>query len=103
MEVEPVYLAANWVGGLCAYFLPQDKDSLMNALQASHDAHMQKIDAVEDRLISQELRGANDLTSSNATWSTKRNRDRISEIINYVERNMLELDELAGDEDGGEV
>ncbi|EFJ51609.1 hypothetical protein VOLCADRAFT_73327 [Volvox carteri f. nagariensis] len=82
--------------------LLQDKDSLMNALQASHDAHMQKIDALEDRLISQELRSANDLTSSNATWATRRNRDRISEIINYVERNVLELDELAGDDDGGE-
>ncbi|GLC37160.1 Dynein regulatory complex subunit 3 [Pleodorina starrii] len=82
--------------------LLQDKDSLMNALQASHDAHMQKIDALEDRLISQELRSANDLTTSNATWATKRNRDRISEIINYVERNVLELDELAGEEDGGE-
>ncbi|PNH02422.1 Leucine-rich repeat-containing protein 48 [Tetrabaena socialis] len=83
--------------------LLQDKDSLMNALQASHDAHMQKIDALEDRLVSQELRGANDLTSSNATWATRRNRDRISEIINYLERNMLELDELAGDDDGAEA
>ncbi len=34
-------------------------------------------------------------------WSAKRNRDRISEIINYIERNMLELDEMAGDDDGG--
>ncbi len=75
----------------------------MNALQASHDAHMGKIDSLEDRLVGQELRGANDLTSSNATWATRRNRDRISEIINYVERNMLELDELAGEEDGGDM
>lgn len=75
----------------------------MNALQASHDAHMGKIDSLEDRLVSNELRSANDLTSSNATWATKRNRDRISEIINYLERNVLELEELAGEEEGGEM
>lgn len=78
----------------------QDKDSLMNALQASHDVHMQKIDALEDRLVNGELRNANDLTSSNITWAAKRNRDRISEIINYIERNMIELEEMAGE--GGE-
>lgn len=38
----------------------------------------------------------------NYAWAVKRNRDRISEIINYVERNMIELDELAGDEDMGD-
>lgn len=37
---------------------PQDKDSLMNALQASHDAHMQRIDTLEDRLVSRERGGA---------------------------------------------
>jgi hypothetical protein len=36
-------------------------------------------------------------------WLAKRNRDRISEIINFLERNMLELDEAAGEEDLGEA
>ncbi|KAF5828147.1 hypothetical protein DUNSADRAFT_18121 [Dunaliella salina] len=39
----------------------------------------------------------------NYGWAAKRNRDRISEIINYVERNMIELDELAGEEDIGDM
>ncbi|GFH27518.1 uncharacterized protein HaLaN_25850 [Haematococcus lacustris] len=85
-----------------ARILLSDKDALINSLQASHDAHTSRIDMLEDRLVSTELRSANDLNNQNALWSAKRNRDRISEIINYIERNMLELDELAGEEDNGE-
>lgn len=47
-------------------------------------------------------RRANELTSGNVVWAHKRNRDRITEIINYVERNVVELDELAGEEEAGE-
>lgn len=39
------------------------------------------------------------LLLQNYTWAATRNRNRISEIINYVERNMIELDELAGEDD----
>ncbi|KAG1655908.1 hypothetical protein FOA52_009850 [Chlamydomonas sp. UWO 241] len=79
-----------------------EKDTLVNALQASHDAHTVRIDTLEDRLATTEVRAANELTHSNAMWAARRNRDRISEIINFIERNMLELDELAGDDGDGE-
>jgi hypothetical protein len=46
--------------------------------QASHDAHTSRVDALEDRLVSTELRSANDLTGTNALWAARRNRDRIS-------------------------
>lgn len=82
-----------------AVTLLADKEVMLNSLQTSHDAHTAKIDALEDRLVTSEIRGANELGHSNAMWAAKRNRDRISEIINYIERNMLELEELAGDED----
>ncbi len=49
------------------------------------------------------LRACVRVCMQNALWSAKRNRDRISEIINYLERNMLELDEAAGEEDAGEA
>lgn len=39
----------------------------------------------------------------NAMWAAKRNRDRISEIINYIERNIIELDDLAGEEEAGDA
>jgi hypothetical protein len=86
-----------------ARILLQDKDSLVNALQASHDAHTGKIDSLEDRLINQELKRANDLAMANMQSEYRRNRDRVSEIINYIELSMMELDDLAGDEDGDGV
>jgi hypothetical protein len=52
-------------------------------------------------LVSTEVQNLNELAYKNAKWSSQRNRDRISEIINYVERNMMELEELAGDIDMG--
>lgn len=82
-----------------ARMLLQDKDQLVGALQASQDAHSLKVDTLEDRLTSKEMKAANELAHVNAMWSAKRNRDRISEIINYIERNMYELDELAGEEE----
>jgi len=86
-----------------ARMLLADKDTLVNALQTSHDSHCVRIDALEDRLTSTEMRSANELTHGNAMWAAKRNRDRISEIINYIERNMLELDELAGEDPEGDM
>lgn len=44
------------------------------------------------------LRAHTHTPAQNNAWAATRNRDRISEIINYVERNMIELDELAGEE-----
>jgi hypothetical protein len=35
-------------------------------------------------------------------WAAKRNRDRVSEIINFIERNMIELEEMADVEDLGD-
>lgn len=77
--------------------LLSDKDSLVNAVQASQDMHTNFIDALEDKLVSKEVRGANDLAAQNANWQAERNRERISEIIAYVQRNMVELDELEGE------
>ncbi len=37
------------------------QDALMSTVQAAHDAHSQHLDSLEDRLVSQEMRRANDL------------------------------------------
>ena len=55
---------------------------------------MTKIDGIEDRLMTTEQRGANDISNSNAAWQRKRNRDRLAEIIKYVEAAMKEADKL---------
>lgn len=75
--------------------LLQDKDALMASLQASHDYRMTKIDQIEDRLTGNENRGANELSNNNSAWQRKRNRDRLAEVIKYMDANIGELDRLA--------
>ena len=70
--------------------------------QASHDSHTVRIDSLEDRLVTTEVRRSNELAHTNAMWAAKRNRDRVSEIINFIERNMIELEEMADVEDLGD-
>lgn len=74
--------------------LMSDKDMLMNTIQSSHDAHTSKLDAVEDNLVNKETQRAADLVAKHGEWAHKRNRDRIIEIITYVERNSQELEML---------
>mmetsp|Transcript_22613 Transcript_22613/g.27292 ORF Transcript_22613/g.27292 Transcript_22613/m.27292 type:complete len:515 (-) Transcript_22613:220-1764(-) len=79
--------------------LLQDKDTLLNAIQASHDAHTSKIDGLEDILVQQEIKRFNDMISSDKAWENKRNRDRISEIWNLSDRNKAEIEEMMALED----
>lgn len=76
-----------------------DKDMLMNSLQVSHDSHTTKIDASEDKLLSQEIRNSNNLLAHNKLWETKRSRNRVAEIVHYIERNMMDLDEAGAEDD----
>jgi hypothetical protein len=72
-----------------------DKDSIMNAVQACHDANTGKIDALEDRLTQTELRRANDLVAGYQQWSYERNRSRVAEIWSLFERHSSEISELS--------
>lgn len=83
--------------------LMSDKEMLMNAIQSSHDSHTSKLDAVEDNLVNQETQRAADLVTKHSEWAHKRNRDRIIEIITYVERNSQELDMLLRAEEDDEA
>lgn len=75
----------------------QDKDTFLNAMQASHDAHTSKIDALEDKRVNEEKRRGNALVAQKREWEAKRNRERISEIWSLIERNADEMNEvLAG-------
>ncbi|KAI8467123.1 MAG: hypothetical protein J3K34DRAFT_524029 [Monoraphidium minutum] len=71
-----------------------DKDALLNAIQASHDARVARIDGLEDRLVATELRRADEAAEKNSEWEAKRHRDRVAEILGYLERNVQELDGL---------
>eukprot|EP00775_Hariotina_reticulata_P009125 gene9125-9294_t len=74
-----------------------DKDSLLNAMQASHEAHISLLDSLEDMLVGRELAKANSLADTNNAWQEQRHRDRMSEVLSYLERNVQELDVLAAD------
>jgi hypothetical protein len=82
--------------------LMNDKDTIMNAIQASHDAHLSKIDALEDQLVSNELKGANELVAEKQQWESTRNRDRVSEILGLYMRNRQALEDALDIEDTGE-
>lgn len=83
--------------------LMSDKEMLMNAIQSTHDTHTSKLDAVEDKLVNQEGQRAADLVSKHTEWAHKRNRDRIIEIITYVERNTQELEMILNAEEEDEA
>lgn len=71
-----------------------DKDSIMNGVQACHDANTGRIDALEDRLTQTELRRANDLVAGYQQWYYERNRSRIAEIWSLFERHDSEIKEI---------
>ncbi|KIY99489.1 hypothetical protein MNEG_8472 [Monoraphidium neglectum] len=71
-----------------AQVLLGDKDALLNAIQASHDARVARIDGLEDKLVATELRRANEAAERNSEWEAKRHRDRMAEILGYLERNV---------------
>lgn len=77
----------------------QDRDQMNNTIQTCQDVHTGHIDVLEDKLINQEMTRATDLMAGNATWEATRGRERVSEIIHYVERTMMELDELVEGEE----
>lgn len=55
-----------------ARLLMSDKDALLNTMQATHDTHTSKIDAVEDALLNQEASCATSLISQYTEWAHKR-------------------------------
>ncbi|KAM9457420.1 dynein regulatory complex subunit 3 [Clarias gariepinus] len=69
-----------------------DKDTMINAVSASHDTHLLKIDNREDELLTRINSWKSELMKSLHDDKVKRNRKRISEIHQYVNyaRDQLE-------------
>ncbi|XP_071963999.1 dynein regulatory complex subunit 3-like [Antedon mediterranea] len=76
-----------------------DKDTISNAVSASHDVHMLKIDNREDDII-QRANGwmASLIERIHNEEEVKRNRDRVKEIGNFIDHlgDELELLDLQG-------
>ncbi|XP_077069908.1 dynein regulatory complex subunit 3 [Siphateles boraxobius] len=76
-----------------------DKDTVTNAVSASHDTHLQMIDNREDELLTRINSWMSGLLKSIHTDEVKRNRKRISEIQNYIRFVKDEIEDMASSED----
>ncbi|KAM9695269.1 dynein regulatory complex subunit 3 [Trichechus inunguis] len=71
-----------------------DKDTIVNAVGASHDIHLLKIDNREDELITRVNSWCTHLVDKIHTDETTRNRKRVKEINQYIDHMQNELDNL---------
>ncbi|KAM9304877.1 dynein regulatory complex subunit 3 [Gastrophryne carolinensis] len=71
-----------------------DKDTIINAVSASHDTHMLKIDNREDELVTKINNWATNLIHKVHRNELQRNRKRVTEINMYIDHLRDELDNL---------
>jgi len=69
-----------------------DKDTIMNAVSASHDTHLLKIDNKEDDMVTRANTVMQTILENIHNDEIKRNRDRISEINNLIDHFRDEAD-----------
>ncbi|KAG2456111.1 DRC3 protein, partial [Polypterus senegalus] len=62
-----------------------DKDTIMNAVSSSHDLHLLKIDNREDSLVTRANKWCAGLITQVHREEKSRNRNRVSEIHQYVQ------------------
>ncbi|KAJ3415179.1 Dynein regulatory complex subunit 3 [Chytridiales sp. JEL 0842] len=70
-----------------------DKDTLVNAVNGSHDFHLGKFDHQEDALVSGIAKDLETLTQKNHEDEIQRNRDRICEVIAFIDRCNAEIEQ----------
>ncbi|EDO38071.1 predicted protein [Nematostella vectensis] len=75
-----------------------DKDTIMNAVSASHDTHLLKIDNKEDDIVTRANTTMQTLIENIHSDEIKRNRDRVAEINNLIDhfRDEAESYEMSG-------
>uniref|UniRef100_H0V1B6 Dynein regulatory complex subunit 3 n=1 Tax=Cavia porcellus TaxID=10141 RepID=H0V1B6_CAVPO len=77
-----------------------DKDTIVNAVGASHDIHLLKIDNREDELVTRINSWCTHLVDKIHKDEIMRNRKRVKEINQYIDHMQSELDNLeCGDMD----
>ena len=76
-----------------------DKDTIVNAIGASHDVHLVKIDNREDEIVTRSSSWISGLMQQIHKDECDRNRKRVVEISNFINH----LSEDLGNFDVGEV
>ncbi len=69
-----------------------DKDVLMNALNSSHDFRLMKLDVQEDGLMTGIAKDLETIVKQHHKEEVKRNRDRVGEIIAFIEKCYVDID-----------
>jgi len=77
-----------------AHQLFVDKDTIVNAVGASHDIHLLKIDNREDELVTRTNSWCTHLVDTIHKDEIMRNRRRVKEISQYIDHMQNELDNL---------
>ncbi|XP_073090808.1 dynein regulatory complex subunit 3 [Manis javanica] len=80
--------------GLRALFV--NKDTIVNAVGASHDIHLLKIDNREDELVTRINSWCTNLVDKIHKDEITRNRKRVKEINQYIDHMQSELDNMEG-------
>ncbi|KAL8623453.1 hypothetical protein ACOMHN_061966 [Nucella lapillus] len=72
-----------------------DKDTIMNAVSTSHDAHMMKIDNKEDDIVTRINNWLKSMVETiHEEQEIKRNRSRVTEINHLIDHLREEIDNL---------
>lgn len=71
-----------------------DKDTIVNAVGASHDIHLLKIDNREDELVTRINSWCTQLVDKIHRDEITRNRKRVREINQYIDHAQRELESL---------
>jgi len=78
-----------------------DKDIVMGSLNASHDVHLSIIDGCEDKIVTKEKNDYKNQVDTAREESSKRDRQRITEIGTVFAKNQREIEELIANEQEG--
>ena len=76
------------------YQLFVDKDTLVSALNNSHDTHMLAVDNKEDGIVRRITKDSGSLLQEIQDEEHKRNRQEVIEIERYLEYQRDELESL---------
>ncbi|KAJ3287744.1 Dynein regulatory complex subunit 3 [Borealophlyctis nickersoniae] len=73
--------------------LMSDKDVLVNAINGSHDFRLGKFDHQEDALVSGVTKDLESTIQKTQNEEVQRNRDRVSEIIAFLDKAAMEIEQ----------
>ena len=72
-----------------------DKDTMTNALTSSHDAHLQRIDALEDHVVKNVRQWLTTVVDDvHDRDELRRNRTRVTEINNLIDHLREDVDNV---------